>query len=133
MSNRDQGIGPRKSNKTGPTIHDIRVDNSPSPREGDGAAANHTPLPWRLGTRYPSRVLGGTVVVAMTCDPQDQGTENEREKADAALIVSAVNQCASLLARVERLEEACKKALTCASIDSGVRELIRAALSGGGK
>lgn len=31
MSNRDQGVGPRKSNKTGPTIHDIRVDNSPLP------------------------------------------------------------------------------------------------------
>lgn len=49
MSNRDQGIGPRKSSKSGPTIHDVRVDNSPVNPEDPmttpdaTAKAGHTP------------------------------------------------------------------------------------------
>ena len=35
-----------------------------------------------------------------------------------------------LIADNERLREACKKALTCASLDSSVRDLIVAALAG---
>jgi hypothetical protein len=66
----------------------------------------HTPTPWRVGERYPSRVLGSLgsgVIVAFCSDKEDEGFETEREKADAELIIRAVNAHEELLEAVKTL------------------------------
>lgn len=84
---------------------------SPSPREGDGATAR----PWRLDNDAPgqdaqlSSVYGadGTLVIAGEGDGwMTPFSCSENGKANARLVIEAVNQHASLLARVERLEGA---------------------------
>ena len=57
---------------------------------------NHTPGPWRIGTNYPCRIIGGGGVIAYACDPQDEGTEREEEKANARLIALAPEMATAL-------------------------------------
>ena len=58
-----------------------------------------TPLPWKLGTRYPCRILG----VASACEEQDEGTETEGQKQDAAYIVHAANSYPKLVTALQRI------------------------------
>ena len=58
-----------------------------------------TPLPWKLGTRYPCRILG----VASACEDQDEGTETEGQKQDAAYIVHACNAYPQLVAALSKM------------------------------
>ena len=54
-----------------------------------------TARPWKVGTKHPCRIIGQvgeSGIVGMTIMGfDDEGTETEREKANAALIVTAVN------------------------------------------
>jgi hypothetical protein len=54
--------------------------------------------------------------------------EWEPDLANADLIVAADNEREALLSEVAELRQACKKALTCATLNSDVRALIVATL-----
>lgn len=57
--------------------------------------------------------------------------ENNRANVElAAENLSLINERNALLSEVAQLREACKKALTCASLNSDVRALIVTALAG---
>lgn len=47
----------------------------------------HTPTPWKQGVKYPGRVTNETGPIAWCTHPNDEGTESETEKANAAFIV----------------------------------------------
>lgn len=51
----------------------------------------HTPGPWHVGTKYPCRVISDTdkSIPAFCCLPDDEGSESDREKANARLIAAA--------------------------------------------
>ena len=55
-----------------------------------------TKRPWKVGTKHPCRIIGQVgesgIVGMTTMGFDDEGTETEREKANAALIVQAVNE-----------------------------------------
>ena len=56
----------------------------------------HTPTPWKVGSKYPCRIMiadgsKSSNLIASTADFRDEGTENAEEKANAAFIVEACN------------------------------------------
>ena len=57
---------------------------------------NFTPGPWRTGNRHPCRIMTQGTIVAYACDPQDEGSEREHEKANARLISAAPELLAML-------------------------------------
>lgn len=93
-----------------------------------------TPTPWRIwGGATPADTAISSadeyVVFSMADREMEVGggqkikaPDYETQRANATLIVTAVNSHHALL-------EACRKALTFASIDSNVRQLIRDAIA----
>jgi hypothetical protein len=67
----------------------------------------HTPTPWKTGTKYPTRVIGGnsdtSMIVAGTALPVDEGSPNETEIANAAFIVRACNSHEALVRELRNL------------------------------
>ena len=56
--------------------------------------SEHTKGPWRTGYRYPCRIISYVGnIPASTCLPEDEGTESDEQKANAARIVACVNAC----------------------------------------
>jgi hypothetical protein len=70
----------------------------------------HTSLPWQTGVKHPCRIYANenSGFVGFTCNPVDEGSETEQEKANAAFIVECVNAHYALVAENERLREALK-------------------------
>lgn len=90
------------------------VDRSPitaSTERAHGGQGQHTPAPWRVGIKHPCRLIAGdgnaAQLVGATAAFADEGTENERERANAARIVACVNACEGMddpAAEVARLK-----------------------------
>lgn len=65
--------------------------------------AQHMPGPWRVGQKYPCRIftdrasVSDRQPVASTCEREDEGTETDQQKIDAAFIVRACNSHDELL------------------------------------
>ena len=76
----------------------------------------HTQEPWTVGTNHPCRILK----VGTTCYPCDEGTETDKEKANALRIVACVNACAGMedpAAELRQLRAALREA--CQYIPDG--------------
>lgn len=58
--------------------------------------AKPTPGPWKVGTRYPGRIIGGSAVVAQTTQAIDEGFETAVEIANARLISAAPDMAVAL-------------------------------------
>ena len=109
---------------------------TPARTQTPAAPAANTPTPWTLHEIIPSEP-GQTGVLNIrasdfnvTAFTHRHGT---RDHADAALIVSAVNAHAGLLARVAELEAAlalCETRLNVAAKQSGTRPATRAEFAG---
>jgi hypothetical protein len=69
-----------------------------------GTAEGHAPLPWRIDTRAKARVVSGDddTIATTRC----QSSLQAHHEANAALIVTAVNERPKLLAKLERYEKA---------------------------
>lgn len=76
----------------------------------------HTPGPWIIGTRYPTRVIAKTVrkVVAATTLPQDEDSPSEEDIANARLIAKAPE----MRAFIERFVTATDNARVVMNIDA---------------
>lgn len=83
----------------------------------------HTPTPWRTQDKdnntYPVSILAEDRIVAYVLEHFD---DKSLARTNAEYITQCVNSH-------EKLIEGCKKALTCASLNSDVRALIVAALA----
>ena len=81
-----------------------------------------TARPWRVGNthRDGTYAIHGISESVIHCTPF--ASSAKRARANASLIITAVNSHDELL-------EACRKAASCASINSDVRSLILAAIA----
>ena len=81
--------------------HDFALcDECAGVKPRDNMETKHTPGPWKVGTKHPCRVIGGHDLIAYCCEPFDEGTEYDWQKANAHLIAKAW-----LLPEVERVLE----------------------------
>lgn len=103
-------------------------DFMPNPTESKARTAEHTPLPWRVfKDGLNLRVIQSMAIPwHVAQNVADCGaSENELANANAALIVEAVNNHATLKARVEALEKACQDAAnSLSSVYSNPKQYI---------
>lgn len=69
-----------------------------------------TPRPWKTGEKHQCRIMTSTSRVAFTCDVMDEGTEYDDQKANAKLIVLAVNSYERDQETIATLREALREA-----------------------
>lgn len=76
---------------------------------GSPMSAKPTPTPWHLGKKHPCRIIGGElqIIIAQTTYHQDEGTETELERANAAFIVEAVNAHDVLISALHSIVNSC--------------------------